>query len=178
MALLALFTAWGLQLIALDYRDGEIAGSFVHRPLLVFHEAGHFLFRPLGEFMMTLGGTLGQLALPVGFVVALLLQNRDPFGAACGLWFTGVSLLDVAPYVYDALHPQLILLGGGTGELGNHDWLYLLSATGLLAKAHSLGWLVHKLGACVILLALAWAMALLWRQYARLAGDVLDERGE
>lgn len=87
----------------------------------------------------------------------MLVKNRDPFGAALGLWLVDVSLLDVAPYVYDALHPQLVLLGGHTGEEGGHDWVYLLGEAGLLKRAQGLGWLVHKLGALVVLVSIAWA---------------------
>ena len=32
----------------------------------------------------------------------MLRKNRDPFGAAIALWLFGVSMLDVAPYMYDA----------------------------------------------------------------------------
>lgn len=165
VALFAFFAVWGLRLIALDYREGEMGESFLHGPLLVFHEAGHVIFRILGEFMMFLGGTLGQLLMPVILMGALLLKNRDPFGASIGLWLLGVSFLDVAPYVYDALYPQLMLLSGTTGEEGGHDWIYLLNAMGLLKKAHGLGWFFHKLGAAIVLLAIAWGSVLLWRQY-------------
>jgi hypothetical protein len=175
LVLLAGFALWGLVLIAQDYRSGEIGSSFLHRPLLVFHEAGHVIFRPLGEWMAILGGTLGQLLVPLVLAVALLRKNRDPFGAAIGTWFLGVSLLDVAPYVFDALDPQLMLLSGTTGEEGGHDWIYLLGDAGLLQRAPLLGALVHKLGAAVVLLSLAWAALLLSRQYPRIDGDVLHE---
>ncbi len=46
--LLAAFAIWGWVLIAQDYRTGDIGSSFIHRPLLIFHEAGHVLFRPFG----------------------------------------------------------------------------------------------------------------------------------
>ena len=141
--------------------------AFLHRPLLIFHEAGHILFMPFGEWVTVLGGTLGQLLMPLVLAGALLLTNRDPFGAAIGLWFLGVSLLDVAPYMYDALHPQLTLLNGQTGEEGGHDWIYLFASMGLLAKAPLIGGLTHKLGALVIVGALAWAGWLLRLQYAR-----------
>lgn len=166
-ALLLLAILWGLRLIWLDHRTGEMNSSFLHGPLLVFHEAGHVIFRLLGEFMMVLGGTLGQLLMPAIMTVALL-KNRDPFGAAIGLWLFGVSLLDVAPYVYDALHPQLILLGGHTGEQGGHDWMYLLGETGLIKRAQGLGWLVHKLGALVMMSAVGWAAWVLKQQRQRL----------
>lgn len=38
-ALLLLFTLWGLRLIWLDFRSGEMGSSFLHGSLLVFHEA-------------------------------------------------------------------------------------------------------------------------------------------
>lgn len=168
-ALLAVFTVWGWRLIGMDYRDGSLMQSFLHRPLLIFHEAGHVVFMPFGEWMTIAGGTLGQLIMPAIMAGALLYKNRDPFGAALGLWLVGVSLLDVAPYVYDALQPQLMLLGGHTGEDGPHDWIYLLGSMGLIAKSHFIGALVHKLGALVMWIAVGWAAWVLKRQRARLS---------
>jgi predicted RNA-binding Zn-ribbon protein involved in translation (DUF1610 family) len=176
VALLAGLAAWGVWLISLDYRSGEIGASFLHGPLLLFHEAGHVIFSPFGEWMMFLGGTLGQLLLPAIIVVAFLWKNHDPFGAAVGLWLLGVSLLDVAPYMFDALDPQLMLLSGATGEDGGHDWIYLFNSMGLLRRAPLIGALTHKLGALVLLLALAWAAWLLVLQRRQMAGEVLEER--
>jgi hypothetical protein len=174
--LLALFALWGLVLIGQDHRSGEIGSSFLHGPLLVFHEAGHLLFSPFGEGPMFLGGTLGQLLVPAAIVVAFLWKNRDPFGAALGLWLLGVSLLDVAPYMHDALDPQLPLLSGGTGEQGGHDWIYLFKSMELLQRAPLIAALTHKLGALLVLLALAWAAELLVRQRRRIGrGEVLHE---
>jgi hypothetical protein len=164
-ALLAGLTVWAWTLIGLDYRSGDINASFLHRPLLIFHEAGHVIFMPLGQWMMILGGTLGQLLMPAIMSAALQIKNRDPFGAAVGLWLLGVSVLDVAPYVYDALQPQLMLLSGSTGEAGGHDWIYLLSSLGLLPHAQLLGSLIHKLGALVVLASLGWAACMLRGQY-------------
>jgi hypothetical protein len=166
--LLLLFSVWGLQLIWMDYREMGVGASFLHGPLLIFHEAGHVIFRLFGEFIMILGGTLGQLLMPAIMTVALL-RSRDPFAAAIGLWFFGVSVLDVAPYVYDALHPQLILLGGHTGDEGGHDWIYILGETGLLSRAQALGSLTHALGALIVMLALVWGGWILLRQRSRLA---------
>ncbi|MEO8102778.1 MAG: zinc ribbon domain-containing protein [Betaproteobacteria bacterium] len=174
LVLWLLFVLWGLRLMWMDHQTGEIGSSFLHGPLLVFHEAGHVIFRLFGEFMAVLGGTLGQLLMPAVLCGALLFKNRDPFGAAICLWLVGVSLLDVAPYVYDALHPQLVLLGGRTGEEGGHDWMYLLEATGQTRRAHSLGWLVHKLGALVMVISMAWAGWILWQQRGRMDGRLPD----
>ena len=169
LALLVALMIWSWMLIRLDYRSGEFGTSFLHRPLLVFHEAGHIIFMPLGHWLSVLGGTLGQLLMPATMAGALLLKNRDRFGAAVGVWFVGVSLLDVAPYMYDALQPQLMLLSGSTGEAGGHDWIYLFDSTGLLARAQSIGRLTHRLGALVMLLALAAAARLLWRNRQTMA---------
>lgn len=159
---------WGVRLIACDYRTGELGASFMHGPLLVFHEAGHVIFSPFGEFMAVLGGTLAQLLLPAVIIAAFLWRNRDPVGAAFGGWLLGVSLLDVAPYVYDALIPRLVLLGGHTGEAGGHDWIYLLTELGLRDSAQGLGAFVHKLGAIAIVASIAWAGWLLKQQHSRL----------
>jgi hypothetical protein len=176
VALLAAFASWGLRLCWLDYRDGEIMQSFIHGPLLIFHEAGHVIFRPFGEWVAVLGGTLGQLLMPTILAGALLWKNRDPFGAAIGLWLLGVSVLDVAPYMYDAWEPQLTLLGGGTGNDSFHDWIYLFDSVNQLHHAQRIGGVTHALGAAIVVLAIAWGARLLWLQRRRLAGDVLLER--
>ena len=176
VALLAVFALWGLRLCWLDYRDGEIMQSFIHGPLLIFHEAGHVVFRAFGEWVGVLGGTLGQLLMPALLGGALLWKNRDPFGASFGLWLVGVSVLDVAPYMYDALDPQLPLLGGGTGNDSFHDWIYLFDSVHQLAHAQRIGALTHALGVAIVLLALAWGAAVLRLQRRRIGGAVLVER--
>jgi len=173
LALLLALAVWGVVLVRLDYRTGSMGASFLHGPLLIFHEAGHVIFSPFGHWIMVLGGTLMQLLLPLVILVAFLWQRHDPFGAAVGLWLLGVSLLDVAPYVYDALDPQLTLLNGGIGEEGGHDWIYLLESLGLRAQAQWLGAAVHKLGALVLLAALGWGARLLWLQRRQFSGQAL-----
>ncbi len=174
-ALLAGFALWGWVLVAQDYRAGEIGSSFLHGPLLLFHEVGHVIFRIFGEWVGVLGGTLAQLLLPAVIVAAFLWKNRDPFGAALGLWLLGVSLLDAAPYMYDALQPQLTLLNGSVGEDGGHDWIYLFESMGLRPRAQFIGAATHKLGALVVVLALGWAAWLLVLQRRRIGGEVLHE---
>jgi len=160
----ALLAFWSWFLFACDYRNGEIGSSFMHNILLPIHEAGHVLFMPFGNFMNILGGSLFQLLLPIGIGIAFLWINKDNFGAAIGMWWAGVSLLDLAPYIYDARHPQLILLGGHSGEDGPHDWIYLLRVLGQLHNAQGWGSFVHMIGGILMFVALSWAMVVLWRQ--------------
>jgi hypothetical protein len=160
----ALLALWGIFLFAYDYRVGEIGTSFMHNILLPIHEAGHVLFTPFGSFMGILGGSLFQLLLPLGISIAFIWLNKDNFGATIGMWWASASLLDLAPYIYDARHPRLILLGGHTGEDGPHDWIYLLSVLGQLHNSQRWGTFVHTLGGMLMFVALSWAMAVLWRQ--------------
>ena len=176
VGLLVFFAAWGLRLCWLDYRDGEIMGSFIHAPLLIFHEAGHVVFRLFGQWVAVLGGTLGQLLMPAILGGALLWKNRDPFGAAIGLWLFGVSVLDVAPYMYDAWEPHLTLLGGGTGDDSFHDWIYLFDSVNQLHHAQRIGAFTHALGVAIVLLGLDWGAGVLRLQRRHLAGNVLIER--
>lgn len=167
---LLLIACWSWYLVGYDYRYAEINGSFMHNILLPIHEAGHVIFSLFGEFLTILGGSFFQLALPFGISIAFVWVNRDNFGASVGLWWTGVSLIDLSPYIYDALHPQMILLGGSTGEDGPHDWIYLLTAIGQLRNAQLWGAFAHFIGSMVVIAALVWASVLLWRQRGQL-GD-------
>ena len=168
-ALLALIAWYGVKLARMDIPSWEMAGSLIHLPMVPIHEFGHILFRPFGEFMTNLGGALFQCALPLVFGGVLLVKNRDPFGAAVMLWWSGVAVMDTAPYVYDAYRPQHVLLTGRTGDTGAHDFIDVLGDLGLLMKAQAVGRGVHAFGAIVMLLALAWGAIVVWLQFGRRA---------
>lgn len=161
-AALAFVAIWGFQLARMDYRVDDLMGSFMHAILLPIHEAGHVLFRLLGEFMTVAGGSLFQVLLPFAIGVAFIVKQRDPFGAAMCLWWTGASLVDLSAYIWDALEPQLTLLNGHTGEEGGHDWIYLLGRFGAVPSAHGWGRAVHHLGVLLMVGAVAWGATWLW----------------
>lgn len=168
-ALLVILSAWGLSLIGSSVASNGAGASFLHLINLPFHEAGHILFRPFGEFIASLGGTLGQLLMPLIAMLALLLKTRDPFGASVALWWFGENFIDIAPYINDARAGTLPLLGGNFGHsapYGFHDWEYLLTETGMLHLDHGLAQGSHLLGSLIMLLALAWGAALVYRQFA------------
>ncbi len=161
-AALVLVAVWGVFLAGEDYRDPD--GNFMHSILLPIHEAGHVFLRPFGEFMMIAGGSLFQLLLPFGIGVAFYVKQRDPFGAAMCLWWTGASLVDLSPYIYDALYPKLTLLGGHTGENGGpHDWIYILETFGMIKRAQGLGTFAHHLGFLLMMSGVAWGARWLWK---------------
>ena len=167
--LLALLALWTLGFLRHGIDPQYLMGSFLHLIHLPFHEAGHVLLMPFGRFLMVLGGSLFQLAIPLLCGGVFLLKNRDPFAASVTLWWAGQSLMDLAPYIADARALRLPLLGGRTGaEVEGHDWEYLLGATGLINHDVTLGRLSFALGAITTLVALGWGGAVLWRQRARL----------
>ena len=160
--------AWGIKLIFAGIASNASGESPLHLVNLPFHEAGHVIFRPLGQFLTSLGGTLGQLLVPLLCMATLLLKTRDPFGAAVCFWWFGENFLDIAPYMNDARAGQLPLLGGNFGHsspYGFHDWEYLLTETGLLRYDHVLAGFSHTVGSLMMMLAVAWAGYLLYRQF-------------
>ena len=128
------------------------------------------IFMVLGNFMMVLGGTLGQLIMPLVVMGALILKNRDNFGGSIGLWWFGQSLMDCAPYINDARDLQLTLLGGGTGadRPGVHDWEDILTSLNLLQHERKIAWMADVLGTLTVMLALAWGGYILYLQYRNL----------
>jgi hypothetical protein len=167
-ALLALLTLWGVRLIATSIESNGVGESFLHLVNLPFHEAGHVFFTPFGDFVRTLGGTLGQLIMPMVCCLVLLLKTRDPFGSGVALWWFGENFLDLAPYIDDAGTGELPLLGGNTGEstpYGFHDWEYLMTETGRLGHEHELARASHALGSAFMIAALVWMAITLYRTW-------------
>jgi hypothetical protein len=164
-ALLVGLAFWGIKIARFSVPEGEMAGSFMHLILLPFHEAGHVIFMPLGEFMHVAGGTLGQLAMPLIVMLVFHWKTRDNFAAAIGLWWLAMSLIDVAPYAWDASNPQLMLLSGQTGEDGPHDWISMLGSFGRIQSAHAVGRFFQGAGVVVMMLALLWGALVVLRMW-------------
>jgi hypothetical protein len=160
---------WGLKFITTPLETNYTGESFLHLINLPFHEAGHLLFMPLGRFMAILGGSLGQILMPLICLGTFVLKTRDPFGASVALWWTAENFMDVAPYINDARAMDLVLLGGFTGkEVDAHDWNNLLTMVGWLQHDHRLAQFSYGIGIALMLLSLGWSAFVLWRQYHRL----------
>ena len=165
-----LFLWWGLDFIAMDFESNEIGRSWFHNVDLVFHEAGHVLFIPFGRYGSILGGSLFQILVPLFLMFAFLVKNKDGFAASICLWWTGQSIMDLAPYIADARALRLPLLGGGTGadSPGVHDWQNLLRPLGWLQYDIRIATLFDTIGSGVILMALAWGAWMLFVYYKSL----------
>ncbi len=173
-ALLFLF-GWTIWFIATDHTVlirglPEINYSIMHTINLVFHEAGHMIFMPFGRFMMVAGGSLMQLIVPAVVLWAFVFRNANPFGGAVAAWWFGQSMMDLAPYVFDARAQAMLLLGGGTGRdrPGSHDWNNLLRDMGLLDNYRGVAWFVDFLAAAIMIAALLWGGRILLLQYQKL----------
>ena len=143
----------------------------MHLINLPFHEAGHVFFRPLGPLLASLGGTLGQLLMPLICFLVFLLKYKNTFGAAVAFWWFGENFLDIAPYINDARDLTLPLLGGNTGRnapYGFHDWEFILNETGLIRYDHTVAAACYSIGIALMLIALIWGAYLLHKQYRNL----------
>lgn len=148
LAVTLLLAWWSLSLLASD--SGWITLDYVN---LAFHEAGHLVFRIGGSTLMYLGGTLGQLLVPLLLGARFLLREREPFGGAVCLWWTGESLASVSVYMADARELALPLVGGG-----DHDWNELFYRFGLLSEGAvaRVSGLTRLAGALLMIAGLLW----------------------
>ena len=167
-----------LAILAVRYARWDIAlydempAGFLHIPMVPFHEFGHLLFRPLGEFMGVAGGSLTQFLMPLGFGIYFVIWKRDNLAGWLMLWWEGLEWVDLAPYCYDAKIPTMTLLSGRTGDTGGHDYIEILGTLGLLNQARGVGHLMQAFGVLLMVLALAWGAAFLWKLW-----ESRDEKG-
>lgn|SRR5574341_10331 len=121
---------------------------FLDRVDLTAHEAGHLLFSWFGEFLQVMGGTIGQLFVPLAFTVYFFLR-REFFSSAVALFWTGQNLFNISVYIKDAQAMMLPLISVG-GEDTVHDWNYFLSNFGLLRWDQAIGNIVYASGLFLI----------------------------
>lgn len=155
LVLLIAFGVWGFYFIGAGVDWEKIGSSFMHNINLPFHEFGHLLFMPLGEFMMILGGSLFQVLLPLMLTLVFVVKQKDTFAGSITLWWCGQSFIDVSPYIADAEYRALPLVGGGGEE--SHDWGNLLTMLSALEHTQAVANASFVLGSSIIIVALVWA---------------------
>jgi len=147
--LLAVLGFWTARL-----GSGAQTGCSLDLVNLAFHEAGHLFLAPFGTTVHILGGTLGQLAVPLSLAgYFLLVRPTRPLGAAFCAWWLGENLADISVYMADARDLALPLVGGG-----DHDWNELFYRFGLLGEdsVRAIATGTHRLGTLVMLVGVAW----------------------
>lgn len=158
------FALWGGYFMTAGVDWEKIGSSFMHNINLPFHEFGHVLFMPFGNFMMILGGSLFQILLPLGLMFAFVLKQQDTFAGSIMLWWCGQSFIDLSPYIDDAQYRTLPLVGVGGEE--SHDWGNLLTMMNLLDSTHTIAKGCFTLGCLIIIIALIWGGLILKKQHA------------
>lgn len=135
--------AGGTALLAWSLATHGVVASVVAGADLLFHEAGHAVLGILGlRFLTLLGGTLGQLAFPVGAGLAFAARRQLCSAAAMAAWL-GVNLVDVGTYAADAEARVLPLLAASPDS---HDWWQMLGMLGIRAHASGIGGTIQALG--------------------------------
>ena len=166
--LLAAWCAW--RFFRFNIADPEsLPLPFLHGAMVPFHEFGHILFSPFGEFIHVAGGSLMQFLMPLGFGIYFVGWRHDNLAGSLMLWWEGTQWVELASYCYDAKTPVMILLTGRTGDTGGHDYVDMLGDLGLLNHAHEVAALMKYFGVLLLLVALAWGGLLLvrtWRDHA------------
>lgn len=136
-------------------------GNFLFNGInLGFHEMGHIVFRPFGEFLMVAGGTILQCLVPILAALGFYWTQRDFFAVAfCFGWFA-TNCFGCAIYASDARGMLNLALvspwGQGFGADGNGDWTRMLGRLGLLEydTTISFAWKVLGTGSMLACFAL------------------------
>ncbi len=72
---------WGWKFVLTPMTSNYAGSSFLHLVNLPFHEAGHIFFGLFGRWMTSLGGTLGQLLIPLVCLLTFLIKTLRLQGA-------------------------------------------------------------------------------------------------
>jgi hypothetical protein len=135
---------------------------------LVLHEMGHLLFSPLGRTLGILGGSIVQLAAPLGVALYLLLRQRDWFGLGVGGSWLGFSIFELGAYLYDANKEELPLVG--FSDAPEHDWGTLLTEWHVLNHTEAIAAVIRVLATATWLLStilVCSTLVLMWRARTR-----------
>jgi hypothetical protein len=117
---------------------------------LIVHEAGHFFFSWFGYTVGILGGTLGQLLVPL-LIAAYFFWHRETSGLAFALFWFFENFLYVGHYMSDARTLALPLVGSG-----EHDWEILFGQWGVLQYDQKIGGFARNLGWLGMVATVVW----------------------
>ena len=134
-------------LYAFADRTGFLILDYVN---LIVHEGGHFFFSWFGHTIMVLGGTLGELLVPILCAVYFFWQRETTGFAFCSFWFFE-NFPYIGIYMADARTAALPLVGSEES-----DWTILFGQWGLLHQDQKIGGLMRVLGWLGMLATVAW----------------------
>ena len=125
--------------------------TFMSAVNLIFHEAGHAIFFVFGNFMHVLGGTLGELLVPLA-IAFHFLSTGNRYALGFSLWWLSTALFNVSVYAADAYDRVLPLI---TNDPATHDWWYLLNKMNIIEHDDLVGNIFYVLSLCTLIYACA-----------------------
>ena len=134
-------------LYALTSRSGFLILDFAN---LIIHEGGHFFFSWFGDTIHILGGTLGELIVPL-LCAAYFFFHRETTGFAFSVFWFFENFPYIGNYMADARTSALPLVGSEES-----DWTILFTQWGLLAQDQKIGAVVRTLGYLGMFASTAW----------------------
>lgn len=135
---------------------------------LAFHEVGHPIFMIFGDTLHILGGTLGQLLVPLVVGVSFWTRRNGLGVSVAGVWFFQ-NFLNIARYMADARAQALPLVGGS-----EHDWMELFVKWGCLQQDTAIAVKVRLIGWIGMTAVWAW---LGWRRSRGREAEGFDQSG-
>jgi hypothetical protein len=117
---------------------------------LIIHEGGHFFFSWFGETIHILGGTLGELIVPL-LCAAYFFWKRETTAVAFSLFWFFENFPYIGTYMADARTASLPLVGSDES-----DWTILFGQWGLLQQDQKIGGAMRALGWIGMITAAAW----------------------
>lgn len=123
---------------------------FIDFANLLFHEAGHAVFGWAGYYTRILGGTIGELLVPLACTLVFIRRGETTAVACCAFW-SFENLLYIAAYMADARRAALPLVGSDES-----DWTILFTHWGVLAQDRTIAAWTRGIGWIGMLAAVAW----------------------
>jgi hypothetical protein len=117
---------------------------------LMIHEAGHMFFSWGGHTVMLLGGTLGELIVPLACATAFFFQRQIYGFAFCLFWFFE-NFLYFGTYMADARTASLPLINSDES-----DWTLLFGQWNILLYDQKIGDFFRLLGWAGMLAIMVW----------------------
>src|SRR3984893_125902 len=147
-----------VYLLFLIYALGNSSGFlFPDYVNLMIHEAGHPFFSWGGNTLMLLGGTLGELIVPI-LCAAFFFYKRQPYGFAFASFWFFENFLYIGTYMADARTSALQLVNGDES-----DWVILFGQWDLLLDDQKIGHTFRAVGWVGMFVVLCWLGYRTWR---------------
>lgn len=143
---------WGIFyfLFLLNAAFDDDGFLFIDHANLMIHEAGHFFFSWFGYYTMILGGTLGELIVPLLCALVFFRRGETTAVAFCSFWFFE-NFLYIGTYMADARTAAMPLVGSEES-----DWTILFTHWDVLVHDRTIGGWTRGIGWLGMLAAVAW----------------------